>query len=422
MGATEQLFPLWHGHAHMPSVKADRRVIVRGEDAFVWDSTGRRLLDLPAGLWYCNVGHGRLEIAVAVREQLATLAAYSNFGPYATGPALALAWRLAELAPLAEPRVFFTSGGSDAIEAAAKLVRRYWQEVGRPDKQVLVSRTRSYHGLHGFGTSIAGLETNAAGYGPLIREVEVVPHDDWRAFEALLVEGGAERIAAIFVEPVIGAGGVHPPASGYLENVQRLCREHDVLLVVDEVVTGFGRLGEMFASTGYGLDPDLLVFAKGVTSGYQPLGGLIVGARVAAPFWEDGSELIFRHGLTYQAHAAACAAGLVCLDILDQEHLVKASAILGPDLLEELEDLNGHPEVVEVRGGKGLMAGIEFKDAATAAAVAESCWHRGVITRQIGLGETLQVSPPLSISHGDLRWGCRELSSAVAEVGERSLA
>jgi adenosylmethionine-8-amino-7-oxononanoate aminotransferase len=412
---------LWHGMAHMPSVKRSERSIVRGEGAYVWDESGHRALDLPAGLWYCNVGHGRREIAAAVAKQMATLASYSTFQQYATPPAIELAARLAELAPIDGAKVFFTSGGSDAVELACKLVRRYWTAVGRPEKRVIVTRERCYHGLHGFGTSIAGLPANRAGYGPLLDDVTCVPHDDWRALERLLADGGAERVAAFVCEPIIGTGGVLPPAPGYLAAVQRLCREHDVLLVVDEVITGFGRTGELFATTRFRLDPDVLLFAKGITSGYQPLGGALVGARVAEPFWADGSELVLRHGLTYQGHASACAAGLANLAIIEREDLVARARALEAVLAEALKPLVALAAVREVRAGVGLLAGVVMRDVATAAAVAERCWERGVLTRQIADGDVLHVSPPFVIEESQLRWAAEELGAAIDSV-ERGAA
>jgi putrescine---pyruvate transaminase len=406
---------LWHGQANMAAVKRAQRVIVRGEGAYLWDAEGHRVLDLPASLWYCAVGHGRREIAAAVARQMEELAAYSNFQQYATRPALALAERLAALSPVPGVKVFFTSGGSDAVDLAAKLARRYWAAVGRPEKTAIVSRQRSYHGLHGVGTSITGLPANRDGFGTLVADVERVAHDEWRALERVLSDGGADRVAAFFCEPIIGTGGVLHPEPGYLEQVQRLCRENDVLLVIDEVITGFGRTGELFASDRLGVEPDVLLFAKGVTSGYQPLGGALVAPRVAEPFWADGSELIFRHGLTYQAHASACAAGLANLDIIEREDLVGRVRSLEPVLADALASLARQPGVVEVRGGLGLLGAVVLEDAATAAAVVRRCWDRGLLVRPISNGEVLQISPPFVIGEDEIRWAIETIAEAIAD-------
>ncbi|HET6548371.1 MAG TPA: aminotransferase class III-fold pyridoxal phosphate-dependent enzyme, partial [Solirubrobacter sp.] len=312
---------LWHSMAHMPSVKYAECVIVSGEGSYIWTQDGRRLLDAPASLWYCNVGHGRKEIAQAVAEQLTQIEAYSSFQQYTTPPAIELAERVAALSPLDDPRVYLTSGGSDTVEFAAKLARRFWDISGRPAKRTIVTRQEGYHGLHTFGTSIAGIEANRDGYGPLVHETARVPMHDAAALEALILERGADTIAAFFCEPVIGTGGVHLPKDGYLEEVQRICRKHDVLLVADEVITGFGRTGEMFASQRFGLTPDMMLCAKGISSGYLPLGAVVVGARVAEPFWADDSDHMFRHGLTYSGHSTACAAALANIDILEREEL-----------------------------------------------------------------------------------------------------
>jgi adenosylmethionine-8-amino-7-oxononanoate aminotransferase len=411
---------LWHGQAHMPSVRRTRRVIERGEGAYVWDETGHRLLDLPASLWYCAVGHGRSEIAAAIARQMSRLESYSNFQQYATRPALELADRLAAVAPVRGAKVFLGSGGSDAVETACKLARRYWDVTGRPGKRVIVSRERCYHGLHAFGTSITGLAPNRAGYGTLVPEVATVPHDDWRAFEELVRDLGADRVAAFLCEPVIGTGGVIHPADGYLENVQRVCRENDVLFVVDEVITGFGRTGELFAATRFGLEPDLLLFAKGVTSGYLPLGGVMVSERVAAPFWDDDGAPAFRHGLTYQAHATACAAAHANLDIIDREDLVARVRGLERTLEEALRPLEDHPAVVEVRSGIGLLAGVQLRDADLVGAVVDRCWRAGVLTRPIGDGDTLHVSPPFVITDEEIRRVGDTFAEAISRAYERA--
>jgi adenosylmethionine-8-amino-7-oxononanoate aminotransferase len=384
----------------MPTVKRRQVVFDRGEGCYLWDTDGNRYLDVPASLWYANVGHGRAEIADAVAAQIRKLESYSSFGSYTTTPTLALAERLADLVPIDGAKIFLTSGGSDGIDVAAKLARRYWSAVGRPDKKAVVSRDLAYHGLHAFGTSITGLEFNREGLGRLIPETMTVPTHDTAALAALF-EAEGSRIAAFFCEPVLGTGGVIPPAPGYLAEVQRLCRAHDVLFVVDEVITGFGRTGAMFATGLFGLEPDLIVMAKGITSGYLPLGAVAVSPRVAAPFWADDSPLLFRQGLTYAGHATACVAAQANLDILEREGLVDRVASLGRHLAAAVAPLADHPLVTDVRAGVGLLAGIQVRDAEVADKVARLCFDRGYVMRVI-TNATLQISPPFTVEEHEI--------------------
>jgi putrescine aminotransferase len=404
--AAEQLMPhretrLWHSQAHMPTVKHAERVIVRGEGAHVYTDDGLKLLDTPASLWYCNVGHGRGEIVDAVAKQMRTLEAYSNFQQFATLPSLELADRVAAISPVRNPKVFLTSGGSDSVDLAAKLARRLWHATGRPDKRLIVTRSNGYHGLHAFGTSISGIESNNAGYGTLIADTARVAMNDPGALQALIDERGADTVAAFFCEPIVGAGGIFHPAPGYLEAVQEICRKHEILFVVDEVITGFGRTGTMFASERFGIRPDIMLLAKGITSGYLPLGAAVIGERVWEPFWADDSELLFRHGITYSGHASACAAAHANLDILQREGLVQRVRSLETVLEAALRPLESHALVREVRSGIGLLTAIELHDRAVAARVAERCIEHGVVGRQLGDG-SLHISPPFVITEAEI--------------------
>ena len=395
----------WHPFADMAKVDGNEIVIERGEGVWVWDTEGRRYLDANAGLWYCNVGHGRSELARAAAAQAEKLAAYSAFGPFATPPALDLAERVAELAPMADGVVFFTSGGSEAVETAAKIARRYWNAVGQSGRQAIVIRENAYHGMGGFGTSLAGILPNINGFGDLVPHVVTVPHDDAAALDRLLIEQG-DQVAAFIGEPVIGAGGVIPPSEGYWPEVQRTCRKHDVLVITDEVVTGFGRLGNWFGSERYGLEPDIVTTAKGITSGYLPLGGCIVGPRVHEPFW-SGRAGVLRHGFTYSGHATACAVALANLDVLEQEKLVERVADLEPALAEALAPLAASPLVGEVRVA-GLLGGVQLDADVTAVSpdlaerVVALLRERGVLLRAIA-GPTLQISPAFIIQQSEIR-------------------
>lgn len=380
--------------------------VERGEGCWVWDDRGRRYLDATAGLWYCNVGHGRDEIADAVAAQMRRLASYQTFDVFANEPALELAERVCALAPVAgEAIAFFANGGSDAVDTAAKIARRYWQLRGRPERVTIVARGGAYHGMNAYGTSLAGIEGNASGWGPLVREVVHVPPHDVAALAELL-ESRGDTIAAFVGEPVQGAAGVHPPHDDYWVQVQDLCRHHDVLLIADEVVTGFGRLGRWFGSRRFGFEPDLVTAAKGVSSGYLPLGLVLCGQRVRDVMWAPGAGP-FRHGYTYSGHPAACAAALANIDVIEREGLVERVAALEPVLAEALAPLAAHPLVEEVRHC-GLLGGVQLSGTALARRpglldeVVAAVRDAGVLVRGL-VGATLQISPPFVISEEQLR-------------------
>jgi adenosylmethionine-8-amino-7-oxononanoate aminotransferase len=389
---------LWHPFADMGAVRASELVITRGEDVWVWDSDGRRYLDATASLWYANVGHGRPEIAAAVADQMSRLEAYSAFGDFANEPALQLASTLSDLAPMPS-RAFLASGGGDAIDSAAKLAVRYWFEVGQPNRTTLISRTAGYHGTHGYGTALAGIPANRLGYGPQVHTIQV-PHDSLEALEATIEEEGADRIAGVFCEPVIGAGGVIPPLPGYIEGLAALCERTGVLLIIDAVICGFGRLGTWFGIERWGVEPDMITFAKGVTSGYLPLGGVMASERVAEPFWSGPGGPVFRHGATYSAHATVCAAANANIALLGSDGLLERGRELEGPLLDSLKPLADHRAVSEVRGGVGTLAAVELSSAllderpGAVTEVAMTARDAGVLVRPLARG--IAVSPPLT--------------------------
>ena len=408
---------LWHPFAEMSVVRDREFVIERADNVWVWDDGGARYLDATAGLWYANVGHGRDEIGRAIAAQLARLDAYPVFGDFANRPALELCERLVDLAPGEDWRVFLTSGGSDGVDTAIKLARRYFAAIGDPQRHRIVTREASYHGSHGWGTAVAGIAANREGFGPSIGESVVVARGSLADLEAVLAGGD---VAAVLAEPVIGAGGVYPPEPGYLQGVQRLCREHGALFVADAVICGFGRLGTWFGVERFGLQPDMIVFAKGVTSGYLPLGGVMVSERVAAPFFAPSGPT-FRHGSTYAAHPVCCAAALANLEILERDRLVERGRELEGQLVEALAPLTADPLVAEIRGGVGLMAAVALRPEALAerpGLVVEAfraARRRGVIVRPLGDG--LAVSPPLTVEGEHLSAIGEALAGALAEVG-----
>jgi adenosylmethionine-8-amino-7-oxononanoate aminotransferase len=406
----------WHPFANMGHVREHALTIVRGEGAAVWDDGGREYVDATGGLWFCNVGHGRAQLAEAAAGQMRELASYHTFGAFTNLPAEQLARRVATLSPVEGAAVFLTpGGGSDSIDTAGKLARAFWHVSGRPDKQAILSRSLAYHGVNAYGTSLGGIPANAAAFGRLVADVEQVAWDDAEALGAAIDRLGADQVAAFVCEPVVGAGGVLPPPTGYLERVAEICRANDVLLVVDEVITGFGRLGEWFASERFQLQPDLVTVAKGLTSGYAPLGAVIASARVAEPFWRPGTTEIFRHGYTYSGHAAACAVALANLDLIEAEQLVERVRELEPTLETVLRPLEEHELVGDVRT-IGLLGGVELSADALggrpdlADLVAEEAMRRGVIVRALR-GAVLQISPPFVISED-------QLARIAAVIGE----
>lgn len=406
---------LWHPFADMSAVDGAELVLVRGEGVFVWDEHGRRYLDGSSSLWYANVGHGRREIADAVAGQLAALDAYHVFGDVANRPALELAERLAGLAPRPGSKVFLTSGGGEAIETAAKLARLVHRVRGEPERRQLISRTAGYHGTHGIGTSILGLPYKDE-FGPLVQETSQVAWDDPQALEAEIERLGAANVAAFVFEPVIGSGGVLVPPEGYLQAVAGICRRHGVLTVADSVIGGFGRLGTWLGVERFDLEPDLIVFAKGVTSGYLPLGGVIAAPAVAEPFWKAPGRS-FAHGATYAGHPACCAAALANLDLLAADDLVGRARRVEASFHERLCRLEGHDLVAEVRGGVGLMAAVALepelveRDADAPRRLWRGAREAGLLTRSLRDG--VGLAPPLVVEDEHVELALQALEAAL---------
>jgi putrescine---pyruvate transaminase len=413
---------LWNPFANMATLAGKAITIVRGEGSMVYDTDGRGYLDALASLWYCNVGYGRTVLADAAAAQMREIAGFQTFEYYSNPPAEALCRRIADLAPMAGAKVFLTpGGGSDAVDTAGKLARAYWRAVGEPTRQVIISRTHAYHGMNAYGTSLGGIPLLTEPFGPLVGQVEQVPWDDPSALEKTIELLGDSRVAAFFCEPVIGAGGVYPPPEGYLSAVREICRRHDVLFVADEVITGYGRVGEWFASGRFDLDPDLITSAKGLSSGYLPIGAVIAGPKVVEPFWRAGSTEVFRHGYTYSGHPAAAAVALANLDLIEREQLVGRVAELEPVLTRVLAPLARHDLVAAVRSGTGLLGAVEIDEAARTAdpmigqRLVAAVRDRGVITRLLR-GVALQVSPPFVITEAELARIAEAFAGAFDEV------
>ncbi|HEX6487424.1 MAG TPA: aspartate aminotransferase family protein [Candidatus Dormibacteraeota bacterium] len=414
-----------------------RLVFDSGEGARVHDVSGRTYVDALSGLWNVNVGWGRTELAHAAAEQMTKLSFESAYGGFAHRPGIELAERLAQLVPKPLEFTFFAGGGAEANDTAYKLVRLYWTLRGEPQRVKIVSRLRDYHGLTYGATSATGLQSFWQGVQPLAPGFVHAPAPDPYRFtgtgdagqhyadelERVMDEAGADTIAAVIVEPVQGAGGLIVPPPGYLGRVRELCDRRGVLLIADEVITGFGRTGSWFASQTFDFTPDLLLFAKGVTSGYLPLSGVVMTRAVRDVLRSLGGPL--PHAFTYSGHPVSCAVALRNLRIIEDEGLVERARRQGAKLLEALRTVEKHGIVGDVRGC-GLMSGVElvqdrarktsFEPAAGAARkVVLAMLEHGVITRPLA-GDVIGFAPPFVVTDDEIAQIVDALDRSLAEV------
>ncbi|WP_113701831.1 aspartate aminotransferase family protein [Nonomuraea lactucae] len=397
-------------------------IFERGEGALLWDVDGNEYLDGTGGLWQCPVGHGRRELAEVAAEQIARLEFYSSFGDYSNEPSIRLAERLLRLAPAGMERVFYTNGGSEGTETAIKLARLAQHHAGTPERNIILARTGGYHGMGGGSLAATGIDRLREGYGPLLPGIEFLakPHGlahGERAADVLIAELeerveriGPERIAAFIGEPVLGVGGMVPPPEGYWPRVRELLRKHDILLIADEIVTAFGRTGDWFASQRYGIEPDLIVTAKGISSGYIPMGAVLVGRRVLD--LADGA--LFLHGFTYNGHPVGAAVALANLDILEREGLLERAKTVGRRILDALKPLEALDHVLEVRG-VGMMLGVELTPGHDSSGVQAGARADGVIVRATGTG--IVLSPPLVITDEQVDTLIHVVTARIKAVG-----
>jgi adenosylmethionine-8-amino-7-oxononanoate aminotransferase len=372
--------------------------IVRGKGALVWDDQGREYIDGMASLWYVNIGHGREEMAEAIAAQARTLAGYQIFDPFTNPWAEEAAARVAALSPLPGGRVFFCTSGSEAVDTAMKIARVAQRQAGHPERQIVVSRERGYHGTNYGGTSLQGIAPNRDGWGALLAGVAHVAAEDEPAMKQVFADQG-DQVAAVITEPVQGAGGVWPPPPGYLEHLRSLCDAHGAYLIHDEVITGFGRLGHWFGSQFYGVTPDLITFAKGITSGYVPFGGVIVGPTVMAALEVDPG-FILRTGYTYSGHPLGAAAGLKALEIQEREGLNERVPAIKGRLEAGLQSLRADGLVSDARG-EGAVWAVSVNEGVSGAAVRDGLLREGVILRFIPPNR-ISMCPPLVITDGQL--------------------
>jgi len=418
------------------------RVIVKAEGVYLYDSEGQRILDGMAGLWCVNLGYGRRELAEAAYRQMLELPYYNSFFQTAHPPAIELAKRLVDLTPPQFNRVFFTGSGSEGNDTVVRLVRRYWDLLGQPERKVIISRQNAYHGSTMAGASLGGMAFMHEQGGLPIPDIVHVAQPYWYAeggdlspaefgvkaahtLEQKILELGPHRIAAFIGEPIQGAGGVIIPPDSYWPEIQKICDRYGILLVADEVICGFGRTGYWFGSDRYGIRPDLMTIAKGLSSGYLPIGGVMVADRVADVLIDRGGE--FAHGFTYSGHPVACAVASVNLMLIQQENLVERTRDeMGPYLAKIWQELSEHPLVGEARS-VGLIGAIElvrdkgsrrfFDNRGEVGTICRDfCFQNGLIMRAVR--DTMIVSPPLVINREQLdelaekTWRCLDLTLA----------
>jgi putrescine aminotransferase len=408
------------------------RVMVRAEGIYVWDSEGQRVLDAMSGLWCVNAGYGRKELADAAHQQMMALPYYNSFFQTTNVPAVQLAAKLASLAPTAGGRgfqhVFYSSSGSESNDSNVRMVRRYWDLLGQPQRKVIISRHNAYHGSTMAGASLGGMGgMHAQGDLPIPDICHIgqpyyfengAPGESRDAFglraarwlEEKILEVGPDRVAAFIAEPVQGAGGVIIPPASYWPEIQRIVDQYGILLISDEVICAFGRLGHWFGCEKFGYQPDLITFAKGVTSGYVPLGGVMVGDRVAHVLIEHGGE--FTHGYTYSGHPVACAVALANLDIMEREQLPsRVRDDIGPYLAQRYANtIAQHPLVgdAETCGFLGAIVLVANKARRQAFDPAHAvgmvcrghCFRNGIIMRAVG--DRMIVAPPLTMTHAQI--------------------
>ena len=380
--------------------------LTRAEGSTLYDDTGKSYIDGMASLWYCQVGHGRREIIDAVNQQMTALSTYNTFDPFTNQPARDVAEMIAARSPMPDGRVFLGCSGSEAVDTALKFARLVQQKRGSQDKQILVRRDRGYHGTNFGGTSAQGIALNREGWGDLIPQFEQVDGDDIEEMAVLFADKG-DRIAAVICEPVQGAGGVFPPTDGYLDGMRRLCDQHDALLIFDEVICGFGRTGSWFAGQTFGVTPDLMTFAKGVTSGYLPLSGVVISRAVADELEEP--DFLLRTGYTYSGHPAVCAAGVANINLIESDGLVERASDIGEQFAKGFQALVGDGMAESYRGIGAVWALELGRDAVPLTAKMR---EEGVIVR--GVGTALLMCPPLVITNEEIGQMIESIATVLA--------
>lgn len=406
-------------------------IFTEGRGIYLHDVTGNTVMDAMSSLWNVNVGHGRDEIGRVAMEQMSKLAFSSCFATFSNEPAIRLAAKLAQITPGDLSATFFTSGGSESNDTAYKLARHYWILKGQPSRKKIISRTRSYHGVAMGATSATGLKPFRDFTNSLAPDFYYAENFSSQSLREVIEAEGPETIAAFIAEPVQGAGGVHIAPEGYFKEIRKVCDDYGILFITDEVITGFGRTGKYFGMEHYGVNPDMLCFAKGVTSGYAQLGGVMLSERIHQEFMELSTGTLL-HGYTYSGHPMACAVALKNLEIIEQERLVENANIMGQEMLKGFKWLQSEREIVGEVRGLGLMGGIEIVKGqdkqerfATPLApmITSEAAKRGLICRSVIFDgqDTLVFAPPLIINKQEIHKMINILHDSIVAVEEKSV-
>jgi adenosylmethionine-8-amino-7-oxononanoate aminotransferase len=401
-------------------------IFTEGKGVYLQDATGKKVIDGMSSLWNVNVGHGRVELGKTAMEQMSKLGFSSCFATYSNEPAIRLAAKLAQIAPGDLSATFFTSGGSEANDTAYKLARHYWILKGQPGRKKIISRTKSYHGVSMGATSATGLKAFRDFTNSLAPDFLYADNFSSQALRELIAAEGPETIAAFIAEPVQGAGGIHVAPENYFKEVREICDEYGVLFITDEVITGFGRTGMYFGMDHYGVAPDMMCFAKGVTSGYAQLGGVMISEKIHQELTELSTGTLL-HGYTYSGHPMACAVALKNLEIIEQEHLIENAEAMGQELLKGLYRIQQERKIVGKVKGLGLMAGIEIvKDSKTkeryaaplSPAIVLEAAKQGLICRSVVLDDQdiVVFAPPLTINTDEIKKMIEILHNSISVI------
>ena len=425
---------------HHPSSHGEPLLIESGHGVWVKMADGREYIDGLSALWNVNIGHGNTELAEVAQQQMSQIAYFSNYVGASNAPAIELAEKLAELSYPTLNTTFFASGGAEANESAFKTARYYWKRQGKPNKVKVIARQKAYHGVTLAAMSATGMHQYWPMFEPRVPNFLHIPAPDpyrfegdiqpdesigqaaARALEEAIVHEGPDTVAAIIAEPIQGAGGVIVPPDDYFPRVREICNQYEVLLLADEVITGFGRTGDWFALNRWGVQPDIMSFAKGVTSGYLPLGGIMISDQIRETIMTANPDQTWMHAYTYSGHPTCCAVGLKNVEIIERDGLVANAEAMGRRLLDGLNALREYPSVGHVNG-VGLMARVEFvadketkEPSGTGVRIRAACQERGLITRAVG--DVLVLAPPLVINESEVDQIVNIVREAIEVVEE----